>query len=67
MRRWPARLFFFCNKSPGSGNGGRTFIHSALEIESRLQLSVTGRSLLERLRKVGMKLEFGYLHKGTTK
>lgn len=64
MRRWPARLMFFCNKMPAVG--GRIFVHSAKQVEQMLlsDPSGVGPQLVEKLAKFGMTLEFGYLDQG---
>ena len=60
MRRWPARLLFFCQQMPLEG--GRVFVHSAKAVEHMVRAQgAAGRLLLDKLSTHGMILEFGYL------
>lgn len=62
QRTMPARLLFFSALACDDTQGGRTFVHSAREMERFLLAhSAKGRALVQRLRAVGQRIDTGFL------
>jgi len=59
QRIFPTRILFFCNTAPAMG--GRTFLHSARDVEQRLASHDAGKNLLRKLSQHGMTIETGFL------
>lgn len=60
QRIFPEHILFFCAKPPGYG--GRTFLHSAVKVESFLKNSgEVGKTLLKKMEQYGLMIETGFL------
>jgi hypothetical protein len=62
QRTMPSRLLFYSPRACEITQGGRTFVHSARELERWLLTEGRrGRALVSRLRAVGQRIEMGFL------
>jgi hypothetical protein len=58
----PRRLLFHYRVVSGEGNGGRTFVHSAIKLVEELEKSGdVGTQLLAKLKKHGQLIKTGYI------
>ncbi len=61
LKHTPENVIFYCNKI--AKTGGRTFIHSVIDIENEIIKQKNGKKLLKKYESRGISLEFGYLDK----
>jgi len=61
QRQMPARLLFFSAHTLDPLRGGRTFVHSARQLEDHLRASAVGARLLADLEANGFLIEMGFL------
>ncbi|MBL8712807.1 MAG: hypothetical protein JNM12_07890 [Alphaproteobacteria bacterium] len=61
QRFMPERLLFFCSRTNGTGQGGRTFAHCAKKTEAYIAQFAVGRALLARMKQFGFTIETGFL------
>jgi hypothetical protein len=61
LKNTPENVIFYCNKK--AKKGGRTFIHSVIDIENEILKQKNGEELLKKYELRGISLEFGYLDK----
>jgi hypothetical protein len=61
LKHTPENVIFYCNKVAKSG--GRTFIHSVIDIENEILKQNGGEQLLKKYESRGISLEFGYVDK----
>ena len=59
QRFGPQEVLFFCQSVPEYG--GRTFLHSAKDVESGLRASEVGARLIEKMDTLGLMIETGFL------
>lgn len=65
QRQVPARLLFFSEAATDTQKGGRTFVHSALEVEAWIRsCGAAGEALLADLKQHGLLIEMGFLDAG---
>ena len=62
MKFCPQFVSLVCIKDPEAGLGGRTFLHSCKKIGEELSQSALGLSLLDKIRRYGLKIKTGYLN-----
>lgn len=60
QRFFPERILFFCHKFHLK-HGGRTFAHSAKDVEYYLNSSQVGRRLIDKLKHYGVIIETGFI------
>lgn len=62
QRFMPERLLFFCEQAPEKNKGGKTFVHSAKQVEQFIKQSgKIGITLLDKIKQNGFLIETGFL------